>query len=152
MTDEWSPAPAPKKTRRWPRRLLWISGGTFLFLILFYFFATSHFCLDNFILPRVNSALHATVTVGDSSISPFFKVTLEDVKIKTSVVEEPLLLAKAIRTRYSLMDIIGGNINVDLLAIDSPIIQITQYADGSRNIDPLLSSSPSPATPPPASG
>ncbi|MDB6122839.1 MAG: hypothetical protein JWQ71_1832 [Pedosphaera sp.] len=153
MTDEWAPAPAPKKPRRWPRRLLWISCGTFLFLILFYFFATSHFFLDNFILPKVNSALHATITVGDSSISPFFKVTLEDVKIKTSVVEEPLLTAKAIRTRYSLMDIIGGNINVDLLSIDSPVIQITQYADGSRNIDPLLSSSSTPpANPPPKSG
>src|SRR5258707_14945919 len=113
MTDEWASAPAPKPPRRWPKRLLWIGCGSFLFLILAYFFATSHFFLETFILPRVDAAIHAKVTVEDSSISPFFKVTLENVKIKTSLVEDPLLSAKAIRARYSLIDILRGNINLE---------------------------------------
>jgi hypothetical protein len=150
MSDEWAPAPAPKKPRKWPRRVLWTFCGLFLFLIVFYFVATSHFFLESFILPRVADALHANLTVGDSSISPFFKVTLEDVKIKTSVVEEPLLIAKKIHAHYSLIDIMGGNINVDQVTIDSPVVQIVQYADGSHNFDPLLKSSKSSTPPPPA--
>ena len=33
--------------------------------------------------------------------------------------------------RYSLMDIIGGHINVEEITIDSPVAQIVQNADGT---------------------
>jgi len=61
----------PSPQRKWPRRLLWTFCGLLVFVVVAYFVATSHFFLESFILPRVNDALHATVTVGDSSISPF---------------------------------------------------------------------------------
>jgi len=138
MSDEWAAAPPPRPPRRWPRRLLWTFCGLLLFLVVAYFVVTSHFFLESFILPRVSDAIRATVTVGDSSISPFFKVTLDDVKVKTTVMEDPLLTAKEIHARYSLIDILRGNINVDDVTIDSPVIQIVQYADGSRNIDRVL--------------
>src|SRR6266404_2173469 len=138
MSDEWAAAPPPRAPRKWPRRLLWTFCGLLLFLVVAYFVVTSHFFLESFILPRVSDAIRATVTVGDSSISPFFKVTLDDVKVKTTVMEDPLLTAKEIHARYSLIDILRGNINVDDVTIDSPVIQIVQYADGSRNIDRVL--------------
>src|SRR6267142_4994829 len=158
MSDEWAAAPPPRAPRKWPRRLLWTFCGLLLFLVVAYFDVTSHFFLESFILPRVSDAIRATVTVGDSSISPFFKVTLDDVKVKNTVMEDPLLTAKEIHARYSLIDILRGNINVDDVTIDSPVIQIVQYADGSRNIDHVLkamssgkpsSSSPSKPGPPP---
>jgi hypothetical protein len=156
MSDEWAAAPPPRAPRKWPRRLLWTFCGLLLFMVVTYFVVTSHFFLESFILPRVSDAIHATVTVGDSSISPFFKVTLDDVKVKTTVMEDPLLTAKEIHASYSLIDILRGNINVDDVTIDSPVIQIVQYADGSRNIDRVLKamssgkpSSPSPSKPGP---
>src|SRR5258705_1292184 len=112
MADEWAPTRAPKPNRRWSRRLRWIAGGFLLFLLLLYFFVTSSFFLRSFILPRVSKAVNATITVGDAGIHPFFRVTLRDLKIKTSIVEEPLLSVKEVRARYSLIDIIRGNINV----------------------------------------
>ncbi len=150
MSDEWAPALPPKPPRRWPRRLLWIACGTFVFLLVAYFVVTSHFFLESFILPKVSDALHATVTVGDSSISPFFKVSLEKVKIQTSAMEDPLLTAKEIRASYSLISILRGNIKVDEATIDSPTVQIIEYADGTRNIDRLLKalSSGKPSAPP----
>ncbi len=158
MSDEWAAAPPPKPPRKWPRRLLWTFCGLILFMVVAYFVVTSHFFLESFILPRVNDALHATVTVDDSSISPFFHVTLENVKVKTTAMEDPLLTAKEIHAHYSLIDILGGNINVDDVTIDSPVIQVVQYADGSRNIDRMVnamssgkssSSTPSKPGPPP---
>src|SRR6267154_2045248 len=154
MSNEWAAAPPPRPPRKWPRRLLWTFCGLFLFMVVAYFVATSHFFLESFILPRVSDALRATVTVGDSSISPFFKITLDDVKIKTTVMEDPLLTAKEIQAHYSLIDILRGNINVDDVTIDSPVIQVVEYADGSRNIDRMVkamssgkSSSSAPAKP-----
>ncbi|MDB6064097.1 MAG: hypothetical protein JWR26_305 [Pedosphaera sp.] len=148
MTDEWASAPAPKPPRHWPKRLLWIGCGSLLFLVLVYFLVTSHFFLESMILPRVEEAIHAKVSVADSSISPFFKVTLEDVKVKTSLLEDPLLSVKTIRARYSLIDILRGDFNLDEITIDSPVVQIIQYADGSRNIDPMLKGMASGSTPP----
>ena len=53
-----------------------------------------------------------------------------------------------------VLDILRGNINVDDVTIDSPVIQVVEYADGSRNIDRMVkamssgkSSSSAPAKP-----
>ena len=42
--------------------------------------------------------------------------------------------------RYSLWDIIGGNLHVDEVSIASPTIQVVQNDDGTSNLDPLLKS------------
>src|SRR5437667_12584768 len=106
MSNEWSPPPPPKPKRRWPRRLAWTAACLFLFFVVLYFFLTSFTFLELFVLPRVNQALNATVTLSDASISPFFKVKLFGLKVQTSTVGEPLLTAKEVRLRYSLVDII----------------------------------------------
>jgi len=64
------------------------------------------------ILPRVSKALNANITVSDASISPFHQVVLHNLKVQTTGTE-PLVSAPEVRLRYSLMQIIGGNIQSD---------------------------------------
>src|SRR6266496_5676051 len=141
MADEWA-LPQPKKPMpRWLRRLLWIGGGSLLFFVVLYFFLTSAFFLKTFVLPRVGSAINASVTIRDASISPFSSIIIRGLKLTTTDDSVPLVTVEEVLARYSLMDIIGGHINVEEVTIDSPVIQIIQNPDGTSNLDPLLQSS-----------
>lgn len=154
MTDQWAPAPPPKRSRRWLRRVPWILGGFFIFLVFVYLFVTSHTFLEMFVLPKVATAVGTTVTVRDSSISPFRKVVLRDLKIGGGAFEDPVISAREIRARYSLMDILDGNINVQEVVLVSPVVDIIQLEDGTTNLDPLLKKSDEPGVegPPPSGG
>ncbi len=48
---------------------------------------------------------------------------------------EPLLTVKEIHANYSLWSIIGGNIAVSEVAIESPVVTVVQNADGTCNLD-----------------
>ena len=61
-----------------------------------------------------------------------------------------MLEANEVRLRYSLWSILGGNLKVDEVTLDSPTIQITQNADKTSNLDPLLKKEENPAPIPPA--
>jgi hypothetical protein len=139
---------APVKRRSWRGRLLILSGCLVAVFFIFYFVATSAAFLKGVILPRVSKSLNAEITVGDASLSPFSQVVLRQLTIKTTGAE-PLLQANEVRLRYSLWSIIGGNIKVDEVTLDSPAIQIVQNADGTSNLDPLLKKEAKPATPSP---
>src|SRR5437667_12625517 len=148
MPDSTS-APTPVKRRRWIRKLTVVGAGLLVLLVVFYFVATSSAFFKGVILPRVGKALNAEVTVGDASLSPFSQVVLRQLKVKTTGAE-PLLQANEVRLRYSLWSIIGGNLKVDEVTLDSPAIQIVQNADGTSNLDPLLHKQAKPAHKPPA--
>src|SRR5207249_605449 len=66
----------------------------------------------------------------------------------------PLLSAREARARYSLLDIIRGNINVKEVKLVSPVVVLIEREDGTSNLDPLLKSSkpqetaPSKSSPP----
>jgi len=147
MANQPNDSSKPVKRRSWRRRLLTLLGGLLVLLFILYFVATSAFFLKSFILPRVSKALNAEITVGDASLSPFSQVVLRQLKIKTTGAE-PLLQANEVRLRYSLWSIIGGNIKVDEVTLDSPAIQIVQNADGSSNLDSLLKKEAKPAEKP----
>src|SRR2546421_3840050 len=117
----------PVKRRSWKRRLTRFGAGLLLLLIVAYFIATSAPFFKGVILPRVGKALNAEVTVGDASLSPFSQVVLRQLKVKTTGTE-PLLQANEVRLRYSLWSIIGGNIKVDEVTLDSPAFHIVQNA------------------------
>jgi len=150
MSDEWSPPPPPKPRRRWPRRLAWAAAISFVLLVAIYFFVTSFTFLDLFVLPRVSQAVNAKFTLEDASIRPFFKISLRGLKVQTSALGEPLLTAKLVRARYSLIDIIGGHINVSEVRLESPVINLLEDENGATNLDPLLKSSSSSDKKPPA--
>lgn len=127
----------PIKRRRWPRRLTFAGGGLVVFLVLACFVATSSAFIKGVILPRVGRAMNAEISVADISLSPFSQVALRRLAVKTTG-SEPLVQAEEVRVRYSLWSILGGNIKVDEVTLQSPVIQIVENADGTSNLDPLL--------------
>ena len=149
MAETTLVTPAPKKRRGWLRAMAWIFGVLILLLVVVYFVATSSGFLTGVILPRVSKAMNAQITLTDASISPFSQVILRGLKVQTTGTE-PLVTAAEVRLRYSLMDIIGGNLRVEEVTLASPTVTLVQNADGSSNLDPILKSQPGKPTEPPA--
>jgi hypothetical protein len=143
-TDTKTPeAKPPRKRGLWLRVLLWFVAVFVVLLVVVYFVATSSAFLQHQILPRVSKSINADVTVSSAELHPFSLVVLHDLKVQPvtqATNQPPLLTAREARVKYSLLDIIGGNIHVDELMIDSPRIQIVTNADGTSNLDPLLKS------------
>ena len=140
MNDKQNPSTVTKKSRRWLKILGGLVGALLLLLVIAFFVCTSAGFFKGVILPRVSQAANATITVEDASISPFSSVVLRNLKVQTTG-SEPLVTAAEVRLRYHLMDIIGGNLNVDEVTLVSPTINLIENADGTSNLDPLLKSS-----------
>src|ERR1043166_9689643 len=136
MAETTSPAPAPKRRRLWLRILLSVIGVLLLLIIVGFFVATSSGFFKSFILPRAGKSMNATITVSDASIHPFSEVLLKDFKVQTTGTE-PLVVASEVRARYTLMDIIRGNINVAEITLASPTVTLVENPDGSSNLDPI---------------
>ena len=139
MNELQSSAPRSGKRRRWLRIAVKIFAALILLLIVAWFVVTSSAFFKGFILPRVSKAANATVTVDEAVISPFSHIILRNLKVQTTG-GEPLVAAKEIRIRYHLMDILGGNFDVDEVALVSPVINLVENPDGTSNLDPLLKS------------
>ena len=121
----------------WGKRIGIGLGVLLLLLVALYFVGTSSAFIKAVILPKVGAALNAKVTVAGISVSPFSQVHIRGLRVETTGTE-PLMTAEEMRLRYSLMDIIGGNINVHEVTISSPVLTVVQEADGSSNLDPIL--------------
>src|SRR5258708_16720826 len=133
---ETSVPPAPKRRRRWLKITGWFLGSLVILLLVVYFVGTSSAFFKGVILPRVSKSINAEVTVSDASISPFKQVILKNIKVQTTG-PEPLFTASEVRARYSLLDIISGNIHVEEASVVSPRIVIVQNADRTSNLDPI---------------
>src|SRR2546426_10425528 len=119
MVDPIYVSPAPKKRRRWLRALAWLFIIFIVLLVAVYFVGTSSAFVKGIILPRVSKSINADVTVSDLTISPFKEVILHNLKVQAQG-QEPLVVAPEVRARYSLMDIIRGNIHVEEVTLSSP--------------------------------
>ena len=155
MSTASTPAsPAPARKSSLATKLAIVAASFLVLVVVAYFAATSAWFLKSFVLPRAGEALNATVTVEDASISPFSAVTLTRLSVAAKGAE-PFLTAAEVRLRYSLMDIIGGRLNIGEVAVISPVVQVTYAADGTSNLDPILkklqaapATKPAPATTP----
>jgi len=134
MTTETKTTPAPR--RRWLRWVGIIFGVLIVLLVVGYFLGTSAWALKTIILPKVSTAMNGKVTVADASISPFSAVTLRKLRVETKG-PEPLVTAEEVRLRYSLTDIIKGNLNVSEVTLESPVVNLITFADGTSNLDPI---------------
>lgn len=133
-----TPNPSPKRGG-WLRKLVWLAGILVVLLVVVYFVATSSAFLKGVILPGVSKSLGAEVTVADAQISPFSHVSLRDLKVQPTGAET-LLTVQELHANYSLWSIIGGNIAVSEVVIESPVVTVVQNADGTSNLDPLTKS------------
>ncbi len=133
MEENDVPEVARKPWGKWIGMAL---GAIVVILVLVFFIATSSPFIKGFILPKAGAAMNAKITAGDISLSPFSQLDIRQLKVETTGAE-PLLSAEEVRVRYSLMDILKGNIKVDELTLTSPVINIVQEADGTSNLDPL---------------
>lgn len=119
-------------------------------LVVAYFVVTSAMFQKGVVLPRVAKAIGADLTVEDTSISPFSSVVLRGVKLQMPG-SEPIFTAKEIHARYSLLDIIRGNITVEEAAVSGAVINVVQNPDGTFNFTPIVkateSKEPKPAKP-----
>jgi hypothetical protein len=129
-----------RKPRRWLRWVGFFFVCMFVGLILLYFVGTSEWALRSVILPKVSKAMNADVTVEGANISPFSSVNLRGLRVQTKGAD-PLVTAKEVRARYSLMDIIKGNINVSEVTLESPTVNLVTFADGTSNLDPITQQS-----------
>jgi uncharacterized protein involved in outer membrane biogenesis len=127
----------PRRPRNWGRKLLWAFGGFVVLLLVLYFVGTSQVFLQRVILPQVSKAIKADVTVGTASISPFRQVSLRELKVHPRG-SDPLMDVKEVRLRYNLLSIIRGKIEVEEIAVESPVITVVENADGTSNLDELL--------------
>jgi hypothetical protein len=136
MTENTTSSP---KRRGWLRKLVWLAGILVVLLVVVYFVATSSAFLKGVILPSVSKSLGADVTVTGAQISPFSRVSLRDLKVQPPGADT-LLTVQEIHANYSLRSIIGGNIAVSEVVIESPVVTVVQNADGTSNLDALTKS------------
>ncbi len=122
-----------RKPRRWLRWVGIVFGVLVVLLVVGYFVGTSEWALKSVILPKVSKAMNAEVTVEGASISPFSSVNLIGLKV-TKKGTDPVVTAKEVRLRYSLMDIIKGNLNVSEVTLESPTVNLITFADSTFNL------------------
>ncbi|GDY23171.1 hypothetical protein LBMAG56_45180 [Verrucomicrobiota bacterium] len=144
-TETSSPAPKSSLLKKLGITGIIVAG----LLVVAYFVATSTAMLKGVILPQVSKKLNAEITVEDADISPFSRVVNRKLTVKTTGTE-PLFTCGEVRARYSLLDIISGKINVEEVALVSPVITLVRNADGTSNLDPLTKSDGKKEEPKPA--
>jgi hypothetical protein len=147
--DKLPQPPKSSKSGGWLRKLGWFAGILVILLVVVYLVATSPAFLTGVILPKVSKALGVDVTVTSAQIRPFSHVQLNGLKVQPPG-GEPLLTIQEIHANYSLRSIIGGNIVVSEVVIDSPVVTVIQNADGSCNLDAFTKMTAKEAKPAPA--
>jgi len=127
----------PRKKSKLPL----ILGGAVAVLLVLYLVLTSSLFIKGVILPQVGSSLGCELTVEDVSLSPFSSLTLRGLKLTPRGAETLATVVEA-RVRYGLFAILGGNIKVDELTLDAPVISIVEQPDGTSNLSKLLDGMP----------
>lgn len=133
------------------RKLVWVLGILAVLLVVTFFVVTSSGFIKSVILPKVGAAMNATIEADSVSLSPFSQIAVRGIKVKTTGTDS-LFEAEELRVRYNLMSILKGNYVVDELRLTNPKVVMTQNADGTSNLDPLLKKSATPAAPAPSAG
>ncbi len=149
VSQEAAPKPQTKPAKSGLKKKLGIGAGVLCGLLFVgYFVATSAMFVKSAVLPQVSNMIAAQIKLNDASISPFSEVSFDGIEV-TPNGEEMLASVGSVKARYSLMDIVGGNINVDEVTVDSPVIQLVVKEDGTTNLDPILKALATDEAPPP---
>lgn len=138
--------PVPAKRKSWLRKLGWVGGGMAVVLVVVYFVGTSGSFFKSVILPKVSAAMGAEVSVADAQISPFSHVVLKDVKVQPRG-SETLVTVKEVSAAYSLWSILGGNISIQDVTVESPVVTLITNPEGASNLEAMLKAQPKSSKP-----
>ena len=106
-------------------------------VVLAYCIVTSSSFLRRFVLPKIGTAIHASITADGIRLSPFSSLEIENLQVTTTP-PTPLLQVKSLRATYSLRDILRGRLTIDTLAIENGVLDLQGTSSGGSNLDPIL--------------
>ena len=134
-----------KPRKKWPL----IVGGLVGLLVVVYVVGTSGWFIKSAVLPQVAGKLGAEIEAEEISVSPFSQLELRKVKL-TPRGSETLFAVDLVRVRYGLFAILGGDLKVDEITVESPTVTVVEKLNGDSNLAKLLAglkSEPKPAQP-----
>lgn len=99
------------------------------------------------ILPRISRAMNRQVSLGDVSVSIFSGIRLHDLVIQDREGSQPFLKAGALRLEYRFWPLLRKRVEIKEIRLESPLLRIVRYADGSFNFSDLTAKKEQPAPP-----
>ena len=97
------------------------------------------------VLPRISAAMNRQVTLGDVSVSIFSGIRLHDLVIQDKEGTQPFLKAGALRLDYRFWPLLRKRVDIKEIRLESPLVRIIRYADGSFNFSDLTAKKEQPA-------
>ncbi len=90
------------------------------------------------VLPKISAAINRQVSLGDVSVSIFSGIRLHDLVVQDREGSQPFLKAGALRLDYRLWPLLRKKVEIKEVRLESPLVRIVRYADGSFNFSDLL--------------
>lgn len=94
------------------------------------------------VLPKISERIERQVTLGDAEVSIFSGIRLRDLVIQEKDGSGPFLKAGAIRLNYRFWPLLAGRVEVNEVLLESPLMKIVRYPDGSFNFSDLKKEKP----------
>lgn len=94
------------------------------------------------VLPKISDRIERQVTLGDAEVSIFSGIRLKDLVIQEKDGSGPFLKAGAIRLNYRFWPLLAGRVEVNEVLLESPLVKIVRYPDGSFNFSDLKKEKP----------
>lgn len=98
------------------------------------------------ILPRISAAMNRQVSLGDVSVSIFSGIRLHDLVIQDREGNQPFVKAGALRLEYRFWPLLRKRVEISEIRLESPLVRIVRYADGTYNFNDLTAKKEQPAT------
>ena len=120
--------------RRWLKRF---AAGAVALVAAAYFAGSSGWFVRGVILPSVGDAMGAELTATDVSFSPFTSIKAKGVRLAPKA-GDTLLEVGGIEARYGLFSILLGNIRVNDVVLDAPVVTVVSRRGKDSNLDQVL--------------
>jgi AsmA protein len=97
------------------------------------------------ILPKISVAINRQVSLGDVSVSIFSGIRLHDLVIQDKEGAQPFLKAGTLRLDYRFWPLLRKRVEIKEIRLESPLVRIVRYADGTFNFSDLMAKKEQPA-------
>ena len=94
------------------------------------------------VLPKISARIERQVTIGDVEVSIFRGIRLHNLEVREKDNSGPFLQAGAIRLSYRFWPLLAGRVEVDEVILESPLVKVIRYPDGSFNFSDLKKKGP----------